>query len=54
MDNIDVVVWMIIGIIYVVRVEEWSIMSIEWVYILLKLWNFFDETLTLGALKKDK
>ncbi|EPF7740293.1 hypothetical protein ACS1ZU_004579, partial [Escherichia coli] len=29
------------------------IMPTEWVHTLLKPWNFFDETPTLGALKKD-
>lgn len=28
-------------------------MPTEWVHTLLKPWNFFDETPTLGALKKD-
>ena len=41
------------GTTHVARAEEWPIMPTER-YTLLKPWNFFDETPTLGALKKDK
>nr|WP_286333536.1 hypothetical protein [Escherichia sp. HH091_1A] len=42
------------GTTHVARAEEWPIMPTEWVHTLLKPWNFFDETPTLGAIKKDK
>ena len=54
LDNTDAVVWMTTGTTHVARTEEWPIMPTEWVHTLLKPWNFFDETPTLGALKKDK
>ncbi|MCX3356483.1 primary-amine oxidase [Escherichia coli] len=54
LDNTDAVVWMTTGTTHVARAEEWPIMPTEWVHTLLKPWNFFDETPTLGALKKDK
>ncbi len=47
----DAVVWMTTGTTHVARAEEWPIMPTEWVHTLLKPWNFFDETPTLGALK---
>ncbi len=53
LDNTDAVVWMTTGTTHVARAEEWPIMPTEWVHTLLKPWNFFDETPTLGALKKD-
>jgi primary-amine oxidase len=34
--------------------EEWPIMPTEWVHTLLKPWNFFDETPTLGKKKDEK
>ncbi|XPE66067.1 hypothetical protein ACNKHR_28325 [Shigella flexneri] len=53
LDNTDAVVWMTTGTTHVARAEESPIMPTEWVHTLLKPWNFFDETPTLGALKKD-
>lgn len=47
-ENTDNVVWMTTGTTHVARAEEWPIMPVEWVYTLLKPWNFFDETPTLG------
>jgi len=46
-DNRDLVVWMTTGTTHVARAEEWPIMPTEWVYAMLKPWNFFDETPTL-------
>lgn len=49
-DNIkneDLVVWLTTGTTHVARAEEWPIMPTEWVNVLLKPWNFFDETPTL-------
>ena len=54
LDNTDAVIWMTTGTTHVARAEEWPIMPTEWVHTLLKPWNFFDETPTLGAIKKDK
>ena len=51
-DNQDDVVWITTGTTHVARAEEWPIMPTEWVHALLKPWNFFDETPTLGK-KKD-
>ncbi|MBD8793130.1 primary-amine oxidase [Pseudomonas syringae] len=51
-ENTDNVVWLTTGTTHVARAEEWPIMPTEWVNVLLKPWNFFDETPTLGALKK--
>lgn len=45
--NVDNVVWLTTGTTHVARAEEWPIMPTEWVYTLLKPWNFFDETPTL-------
>lgn len=39
------------GTTHVARAEEWPIMPTEWVHTLLKPWNFFDETPTLGKKK---
>jgi primary-amine oxidase len=52
-DNQDIVdtdnvVWLTTGTTHVARAEEWPIMPTEWVHALLKPWNFFDETPTLG------
>jgi primary-amine oxidase len=44
----DNVVWLTTGTTHVARAEEWPIMPTEWVRMLLKPWNFFDETPTLG------
>lgn len=52
LDNQDDVVWMTTGTTHVARAEEWPIMPTEWVHTLLKPWNFFDETPSLGK-KKD-
>lgn len=45
--NQDLVVWMTTGTTHVARAEEWPIMPTEWVYTMLKPWNFFDSTPTL-------
>ena len=42
------------GTTHVARAEEWPIMPTEWVHALLKPWNFFDETPTLGKKKDEK
>ena len=55
--NTDNVVWLTTGTTHVARAEEWPIMPTEWVNVLLKPWNFFNETPTLGlvpAPKKNK
>lgn len=46
--NTDIVVWMTTGTTHVARAEEWPIMPTEWVYTMLKPWNFFDQTPTLN------
>ena len=46
--NTDNVVWLTTGTTHVARAEEWPIMPTEWVNVLLKPWNFFNETPTLG------
>lgn len=48
--NTDNVVWLTTGTTHVARSEEWPIMPTEWVNVLLKPWNFFDETPTLDLL----
>lgn len=55
-ENKDLVVWMTTGTTHVARAEEWPIMPTEWVYTMLKPWNFFDSTPTLnnGEEKKDQ
>ncbi len=52
LDNQDDVVWMTTGTTHVARAEEWPIMPTEWVHTLLKPWNFFDETPSLGKKKE--
>ncbi|PPB86956.1 primary-amine oxidase [Acinetobacter soli] len=47
-DNTDLVVWLTTGTTHVARAEEWPIMPTEWVNVLLKPWNFFDQTPSLG------
>lgn len=47
-ENKDLVVWMTTGTTHVARAEEWPIMPTEWVYTMLKPWNFFDSTPTLN------
>lgn len=47
-ENSDNVVWLTTGTTHVARAEEWPIMPTEWVHVLLKPWNFFDETPTLN------
>ena len=54
LNDQDDVVWMTTGTTHVARAEEWPIMPTEWVHTLLKPWNFFDETPTLGKKKEDK
>ncbi|MCI3918755.1 primary-amine oxidase [Paenibacillus sp. TRM 82003] len=46
-ENTDNVVWITTGATHVARAEEWPIMPTEWVYAMLKPWNFFDQTPTL-------
>ena len=48
--NTDNVVWLTTGTTHVARAEEWPIMPTEWVNVLLKPWNFFNETPTLGLM----
>ena len=45
--NKDLVVWLTTGTTHIARAEEWPIMPTEWVNVLLKPWNFFDETPSL-------
>jgi len=47
-ENSDDVVWLTTGTTHIARAEEWPIMPTEWVHVLLKPWNFFDETPTLN------
>ncbi len=49
--NTDNVVWLTTGTTHVARAEEWPIMPTEWVNVLLKPWNFFSETPTLGLVQ---
>lgn len=44
----DDVVWLTTGTTHIARAEEWPIMPTEWVHVLLKPWNFFDSTPSLG------
>lgn len=46
--NEDVVVWLTTGTTHVARAEEWPMMPTEWVNVLLKPWNFFDQTPSLS------
>jgi primary-amine oxidase len=46
--NTDNVIWLTTGTTHVARAEEWPIMPTEWVYAMLKPWNFFDQTPTLN------
>lgn len=39
--------WYIMGIIYMVCVEDWLIMFVYFMYFKFKFWNFFDENLVL-------
>jgi primary-amine oxidase len=52
--NTDNVVWLTTGTTHVARAEEWPIMPTEWVNVLLKPWNFFSETPTLGLVQPAK
>lgn len=52
LNNQDNVVWITTGTTHVARAEEWPIMPTEWVHTLLKPWNFFDETPSLGKKKE--
>ncbi len=52
--NTDNVVWLTTGTTHVARAEEWPIMPTEWVNVLLKPWNFFNETPTLGLLRGER
>lgn len=45
--NEDLVVWLTTGTTHVARSEEWPMMPTEWVNVLLKPWNFFDQTPSL-------
>lgn len=53
-ENKDLVLWMTTGTTHVARAEEWPIMPTEWVYTLLKPWNFFDSTPTLNQDNQQK
>lgn len=53
-ENTDNVVWLTTGTTHVARAEEWPIMPTEWVNVLLKPWNFFSETPTLGLTQSAK
>lgn len=46
--NTDNVVWMTTGTTHIARAEEWPMMPTEWVHTLLKPWNYFSQTPTLG------
>lgn len=46
-DNKDNVLWLTTGATHVARAEEWPMMPTEWVNVMLKPWNFFDQTPTL-------
>ncbi|MDQ6600602.1 copper amine oxidase [Bacillus salipaludis] len=50
-ENTDDVVWVTTGITHIPRAEEWPIMPTEWVSLLLKPYNFFDQTPTLDLQK---
>jgi len=52
--NTDNVIWMTTGTTHTARAEEWPIMPTEWVHVLLKPWNYFDETPTLGLNQPSK
>ncbi|MEB6377901.1 primary-amine oxidase [Leclercia adecarboxylata] len=52
LNNQDDVVWITTGTTHVARAEEWPIMPTEWVHALLKPWNFFDETPSMGKKKE--
>ncbi|WP_407305530.1 primary-amine oxidase [Acinetobacter sp.] len=52
-NNKDLVVWMTTGTTHVARAEEWPIMPTEWVYTMLKPWNFFDSTPTLKIAEEE-
>jgi len=45
--NKDLVTWLTTGTTHIARAEEWPIMPTEWVNVLLKPWNFFDQTPSL-------
>lgn len=53
-ENTDNVVWMTTGTTHVARAEEWPMMPTEWVNMLIKPWNFFSETPTLGLNQPSK
>lgn len=53
-ENKDLVVWMTTGTTHVARAEEWPIMPTEWVYTMLKPWNYFDSTPTLNQESNQK
>jgi primary-amine oxidase len=46
-ENTDNVLWLTTGATHVARAEEWPMMPTEWVHVMLKPWNFFDQTPTL-------
>ncbi|WP_349279407.1 primary-amine oxidase [Polaromonas hydrogenivorans] len=52
--NTDNVVWLTTGTTHIARAEEWPIMPTEWVHALLKPWNYFNETPTLGLNQPSK
>ncbi|WP_367106230.1 primary-amine oxidase [uncultured Psychrobacter sp.] len=51
--NKDLVVWLTTGTTHIARAEEWPIMPTEWVNVLLKPWNFFNETPSLNMNQSD-
>lgn len=53
-ENTDNVVWLTTGATHVARAEEWPIMPTEWVNVMLKPWNFFDQTPTLDLPEKEE
>lgn len=53
-ENQDLVVWLTTGTTHVARSEEWPMMPTEWVNVLLKPWNFFDQTPSLKQNQSDK
>ncbi|EPF79767.1 primary-amine oxidase [Acinetobacter rudis] len=53
-ENQDLVVWLTTGTTHVARSEEWPMMPTEWVNVLLKPWNFFDQTPSLKQNESNK
>jgi primary-amine oxidase len=53
-ENRDNVVWVTTGTTHIPRAEEWPIMPTEWASVLLKPFNFFDKTPTLGLPQEEQ